>query len=180
MIQGGVDPVECRDEDMTCVGRTDAQWLELTERGLECPRGAGLFGFVAPSGKSVEARPNRLGCELAAKEGSRWLHTRASSASSAKTTPEVAKEAMVLRRKSRAPSIRYDLKTYRDSLWKVVGGKAGPPKWIASLHRSRRMSARRGLYAALGILRSKLLAKNCELDRARFPQNDLKSVADCP
>jgi len=120
IYQGGVDQSHVKWVSYDGIGRTVRNGLNFTERGfgLRAPVGCSDRGHTAIS----QLKPGGVDWEqIFGGEGARWFHTGGIFAALSETTPAVANEAMQAARKHGA-IISYDL-NYRESLWKVFGGR---------------------------------------------------------
>jgi len=120
IYQGGVDQSLVRWVPYDGVGRSTRNGLNFTERGfgVRAALGCSDRGHTAIS----QMVPGEIDWEhVFGSLGARWFHTGGIFCALSASTPEVAIEAMQAARKH-GTVVSYDL-NYRDSLWKVNGGK---------------------------------------------------------
>ncbi len=120
IYQGGVDQALVRWVPYDGVGRAARNGLNFTERGfgVRAALGCSDRGHTAIS----QMAPGEIDWEhVFGSLGARWFHTGGIFCALSASTPEVAIEAMQAARKH-GTVVSYDL-NYRDSLWKVNGGK---------------------------------------------------------
>ncbi len=121
IYQGGVDQSHVRWVEYDGVGRVVRNGLNFTERGfgVRAALGCSDRGHTAVS----QMKPGDIEWEkIFRSEGVRWFHTGGIFCALSDTTPLVAREAMQAAKRHGA-IVSYDL-NYRDSLWKLIGGKA--------------------------------------------------------
>ena len=121
IYEGGVDQSHVKWVKYDGVGRTVRNGLNFTERGfgVRAALGCSDRGHTAVS----QLRPGNIDWEkIFGNEGARWFHTGGIFCALSESTPEVAKEAMSVAKKH-GTIISYDL-NYRDSLWRLIGGRA--------------------------------------------------------
>jgi 2-dehydro-3-deoxygluconokinase len=120
MFQGGVNLEHVRWVEYDGVGRVVRNGLNFTERGfgLRAALGCSDRGHTAAS----QLKMGEIDWErIFVHEGARWFHTGGIFAALSETTPHVAKEAMLVAKRT-GTIISYDL-NYRPSLWNSIGGK---------------------------------------------------------
>jgi 2-dehydro-3-deoxygluconokinase len=121
IYQGGVDQSHVKWAKYDGVGRTVRNGMNFTERGfgVRAALGCSDRGNTAVS----QLKKGDIDWEkIFGDEGARWFHTGGIFCALSESTPEVAKEAMVVAKKY-GTIISYDL-NFRDSLWKAIGGRA--------------------------------------------------------
>ncbi len=120
IYQSGVDQSHVKWMKYDGVGRGVRNGLNFTERGFGVRAAAGCSdrGHTAVS----QLGPGDIDWDgIFGREGARWFHTGGIFAALSETTPLVAREAMEAARRN-GTTVSYDL-NYRESLWKLVGGK---------------------------------------------------------
>jgi 2-dehydro-3-deoxygluconokinase len=120
MLQGGVDLSYLRWVKYDGVGREVRNGLNFTERGFGPRGGVGCSdrGHTAAS----QMQPSDVDwAKLFGGEGTRWLHTGGVFCGLSPSTPLVARVAMEEAHRQ-GTRVSYDL-NYRDSLWRLIGGR---------------------------------------------------------
>ena len=120
IYQGGVDQSLIRWVEFDGVGRAVRNGLNFTERGfgVRAPLGCYDRGHTAVS----QLKPGDIDWnDVFGRLGSRWFHTGGIFCGLSESAPEVAWEAMKAAKRY-GTVVSYDL-NYRDSLWRVAGGK---------------------------------------------------------
>lgn len=122
VLQGGVDASLVRWVKYDGIGRTVRNGLNFTERGFGVRPAVGCSDRGNTSASQM--KPGDVDWEsiFGSSNGSRWFHTGGIFAGLSESTAQVVAEAMQAAKKQ-GTIVSYDL-NYRESLWKVIGGKA--------------------------------------------------------
>ena len=120
LYQGGVDQGLVQWVDYDGVGRSVRNGLNFTERGFG-PRAALGCSDRGHTAVSQLKAGDIDWDEIFGQLGTRWFHTGGIFCALSESTPAVALEAIKSARKH-GTIVSYDL-NYRESLWKVAGGK---------------------------------------------------------